>query len=493
MDMDSSCNDPALRSWVESANPPGTGTAPGPEALTLPSPGGRGFHTSPSTDFPIQNLPYGVFTSSDLKEPRRIGCRIGDFILDIPRAIDAGLLNVGVDAIKALRSTDLNSFMALGRVEWQRVRRAISSLLRADNPRPRLRDDAKLREHVMRPVSEAHMLIPARIGDYTDFYASIHHATNVGSMFRPDNPLLPNYRHLPVGYHGRASSIVVSGTGGGGGGDRGPWFPRPMGQIQPDESKPPVFGPSRLLDYEMELGAFIGPGNVIWHRIPMAEAREHLFGMVIVNDWSARDVQKWEYQPLGPFNAKNFATTISPWVVTMEALEPFRVPPPPRAPGDPELLDYLRPVEDMAYDITVEVWIQPAAPAEPAPAKRSSTAVLMAHSPQPTATLISRGNFRDMYWTLAQMLVHHTSTGCNMRAGDLIASGTISGPAEESRGCLLERTWRGTKPVRLADGTERKFLQDGDEVIMRAYCEREGAARIGFGECRGTVAPATPA
>jgi len=439
----------------------------------------RGFQNAPSTDFPIQNLPFGVFAPSDLKEPRRIGVRIGDFILDVPRAIDAGLLNVGVDAIKALRSTCLNEFMALGTDEWRRVRLALSTLLRHDNPV--LRDDAKLREHVMRPVSEAHMMLPARIGDYTDFYASIHHATNVGSMFRPDNPLLPNYRHLPVGYHGRASSIVVSGGGDGG----GPRFPRPMGQIQPDETKPPVFGPSRLLDYEMEMGVFIGPGNVIWNRIPMSEAHEHLFGMVIVNDWSARDVQKWEYQPLGPFNAKNFATTISPWVVMMDALEPFRVPPPARGADDPPLLDYLKPVDDMAYDITVEVWL-----------RGNSPALSPESSVFSPPTLISRGSFRDMYWTIAQMLVHHTSTGCNLRPGDLIASGTISGPTEDSRGCLLERTWRGTKPVKLADGTERRFLQDGDEVIMRAYCDprnAKGAVRIGFGECRGTVVAAMPA
>jgi fumarylacetoacetase len=283
-------------------------------------------------------------------------------------------------------------------------------------------------------------------------------------MFRPDNPLLPNYKHLPVGYHGRASSIVLSGTP----------LRRPMGQTVASDLGPPAFGPCKLLDYEMEMGFFVGHGNELGTRIAMAEATSHIFGMVIVNDWSARDVQKWEYQPLGPFNAKNFGTSISPWVVTLDALAPFRVDGPPRGQGDPEMLPYLRPTEECGLDITVEV--------------RISSAAMREEHIEPT--LISRGSMRDMYWTIAQMLVHHTSTGCNMRPGDLLATGTISGQSEDSRGCLLERTWRGQNPVNLGDGSQRKFLQDGDEVIMHAYCQAEGARRIGFGECRGTVLPA---
>jgi fumarylacetoacetase len=308
------------------------------------------------------------------------------------------------------------------------------------------------------------MLLPATIGDYTDFYASIHHATNVGSMFRPDNPLLPNYKHLPVGYHGRASSIIVSGTP----------VRRPMGQTVSSDTGPPTFGPSRLLDYELELGFFVGPGNATGERIPMSKARDHIFGMVIVNDWSARDVQKWEYQPLGPFNAKNFATSISPWVVTTEALEPFRIPGPPRGQDDPQPLEYLRPIDDSGYAITVEAVL--------------STAAMQRGGTKPMN--VSLSTFADMFWTTSQMLVHHTSTGCNLRPGDLLASGTISGTAEESRGCLLERTWRGQKPLQLPDGSTRKFLEDGDEVGIRAFCEAKTARRLGFGWCTGIVQPA---
>ena len=316
----------------------------------------------------------------------------------------------------------------------------------------------------MIPREAVDLLAPAVIGDYTDFYASVHHATNVGSMFRPDNPLMPNYKHLPVGYHGRSSSIVASGTP----------VRRPRGQTKADDAALPAYGPSRLLDYEMEMGFFVGPGNDLGRPIPMSRARSHIFGMVIVNDWSARDVQKWEYQPLGPFNAKNFATSISAWVVTMDALEPYRVAAPPRDEDDPPLVDYLKPVDDGAYDITVEVHLASQQMRE----RRMDPA------------RISRGSFTDMYWTIEQMLVHHASTGCNFRPGDLLASGTVSGPAEDSRGCLLERTWRGQNPIKLPDGTERKFLADGDEVTMRAWCERQGAARIGFGDCRGVIVPA---
>jgi fumarylacetoacetase len=431
-------HDPALRSWVEAAN-------------------------DPTSDFPIQNLPFGVFRRAGSSEPPRIGVAIGDHILDVLGCLEEDLLTaIGPEAARALSGSTLNHLMSQGSSTWSATRRAISALLATGTPT--VRDNAVLRERLLVPGADAELAVPAVIGDYTDFYASVHHATNVGSMFRPDNPLLPNYKHLPVGYHGRASSIVASGTP----------IRRPHGQTKADDAAGPAFGPSRLLDYELELGFLIGPGNDLGQRISMAEARRHIFGMVIVNDWSARDIQKWEYQPLGPFNAKNFATTISPWVVTLEALEPYRVPGPPRQDGDPPTLEYLEPTEDAAYDITVEVYLSSA------PMRQQGTEPMR----------VSRGSFTDMYWTIAQMLVHHTSTGCNLTPGDLMASGTISGAAEDTRGCLLERTWRGQNPLRLPDGTERKFLADGDEVIIKAFCQKPGAPRIGFGACRGVIVPA---
>ena len=329
------------------------------------------------------------------------------------------------------------------------VREAIRSELAEDAPD---RDDTAKR---LIKQSEVEMILPCEIGDYTDFYASIHHATNVGSMFRPDNPLLPNYRWIPIGYHGRASSIVVSGTS----------FHRPKGQTRDDASQPPQFGPTKRLDYELEVGVMIGKGNALGQSVPIDRAEQHILGLCIVNDWSARDVQTWEYQPLGPFLAKNFATSISPWIVTLDALAPFRVDAPV---NDPPPLPYLSPPGAL-YEIALEVWLRSAKMREP--------------------MLVSRGNFRDMYWTIAQLVTHHASNGCNLRAGDLLASGTVSGTTKESRGCLLERTWRGSEPLELPTGEQRRFLEDGDEVIMRAYCEREGATRIGFGECRGTVLP----
>jgi fumarylacetoacetase len=284
-------------------------------------------------------------------------------------------------------------------------------------------------------------------------------------MFRPNQPLMPNWKHLPVGYHGRASSIVVDGTP----------VRRPHGQTSATDDGPPSFGPSKLLDHELEMGVFFGgQGNALGSRIPVSKAAEHLFGCVIVNDWSARDVQKWEYQPLGPFNAKNFCTSVSPWVVTLEALRPYCIPGPARKETDPSMLDYLRWSDDFVVDVKLEVLIASAAMREKGMAP----------------TRVSIGTFADMYWTMSQMLAHHTSTGCNMRPGDLLASGTISGPAKESRGCMLERTWRGAEPITLADGTERRFLQDGDELIIRGWCEKPGLPRIGFGECRGMVLPA---
>ncbi|MBT8487072.1 MAG: fumarylacetoacetase [Phycisphaerales bacterium] len=428
---------PDRRSWVESANDPGS-------------------------DFPIQNLPFGVFRRRGSDEPPRIGVAIGDAIADVRVLVEQRHLDAaGPAGGCALCGESLNAFMTQGPEVWNTTRRAVATLLDADEPA--LRDNASLRTQAIVAQRDAEMCLPAVIGDYTDFYCSIHHATNVGSMFRPDNPLMPNYKHLPVGYHGRASSIVTSPTP----------VRRPFGQTIAADADTPAFGPCRLLDYEMEMGFFVGPGNPLGTRIPLAAARSHIFGMVIVNDWSARDVQKWEYQPLGPFNAKNFLTSISPWVVTLAALEPYRVDGLARGADDPPVLDYLRPTEPAGFDVTVEVLI--------------ASAAMRDKGLDPVR--VSTGNFQDMYWSITQMLTHHTSTGCNLRPGDLLASGTISGPTEDARGCLLERTWRGQHPIALPDGTERKFLQDGDEVIMRAAATGAGA-RIGFGECRGIVMPA---
>ena len=438
MPLDETHN-PHRRSWVESANAPGS-------------------------DFPIQNLPFGVIRRHGTKEEPRIGVAIGDQVLDVQQCVrDQQLNSISPECACALSAKSLNDFMALGRSHWKAARVAVGELLDSKSTKPRTPAKPQAVSALI-PMGDAEIMLPASIGDYTDFYASIHHATNVGSMFRPDNPLLPNYKWLPVGYHGRASSIVVSGTP----------IKRPMGQTVTSDAGPPTCGPSKLLDYEMELGFFVGQGNAMGERIEMRSAPNHIFGMVIVNDWSARDVQKWEYQPLGPFNAKNFATTISPWVVTMDALEPFRVTGARRDKSDPQPLEYLQPIEDMAFDITVEVHLL--------------TAQMRERRIEPA--LISRGNFSDMYWTIAQMLVHHTSTGCNMRPGDLLASGTISGPTEDSRGCLLERTWRGQNPIKLPDGTERKFLQDGDEVTMSAFAQNQSGYRIGFGKCTGVILPA---
>jgi fumarylacetoacetase len=312
------------------------------------------------------------------------------------------------------------------------------------------------------------MLLPVEIGDYTDFYASIFHATNVGSMFRPTNPLLPNYKYVPIGYHGRSSSIVVSGT----------HVRRPSGQLKDETDAQPTMASTKRLDYELEIGAFVGPGNTLGVPVDISRATEHLFGICLLNDWSARDIQTWEYQPLGPFLAKNFATTISPWVVTMEALGPFRCPAFVRPEGDPPPLPYLSSPDDAQYggiDVNLEVYL--------------NSRNMRAKSMKPV--MLSRGNFREMYWTIAQMLAHHASNGCNLRPGDLLGSGTVSGPTRDSMGSLLELTWRGSEPLKLPSGEDRKFLEDGDEVIMRGYCEKEGAVRIGFGEARGVVALST--
>jgi fumarylacetoacetase len=423
-------HDPALCSWVESAN---TG----------------------ETDFPIQNLPFGIFV--DASGRGRIGVAIGQYVLDVPAAIETEALLLQGDLACALSAESLNSFMSLGAASWRDARTAISDLLREDAPR---------QDRLLRQMAETTMLLPASIGDYTDFYASRHHATNVGRMFRPDGePLMPNWLHLPVGYHGRASSIVVSGTE----------IKRPHGQLKPDDG-PPVYAPCNLLDYELEFGAFIGSGNAMGSPVGIGQAMDHIFGLVILNDWSARDIQKWEYQPLGPFNAKNFASTISPWVVTMQALAPFRSHGPARQADDPALLEYLTPATGSsdAIDVIAEVHVSSAAMRE------AGTAAMR----------LSRGTLADLSWSFSQMLAHHTSTGCPMNAGDLIGSGTVSGPEKTARGCMLELSWRGTEPIDLPDGTQRRFLQDGDELTISAFCERDGATRIGFGGCSGVILPA---
>ena len=434
--------DPSLVSWVESAH-------------------------HPDTDFPIQNLPFGVFRRAGSGEMPRVGVAIGDQILDVPACLAEGLLEEvreGPAAI-ACAAPSLNALMALGRPHWTALRQGVSQVLRAGG-RPS-RYDRERADRILVPAADAELLVPAEIGDYTDFYASVHHATNVGGMFRPDNPLLPNYKWVPIGYHGRASSVVASGTP----------VRRPRGQAKGAQDARPSYGPSRQLDYELEVGAFVGPGNPLGHPVRIDEAEAHLFGLCLVNDWSARDVQAWEYQPLGPFLAKSFATTVSPWVVTLDALEPFRTAAYERPAGDPAPLPYLASTVDQArggFDITLEVWLRTAA-------MRDARA---------DAVRLSRGSFAAMYWTVAQLLTHHTSNGCNLRPGDLLASGTVSGPERDARGCLLELTSRGDEPLTLPTGETRRFLEDGDEVILRGYCAREGAARIGFGECRGVVLPA---
>ncbi len=430
-------HDAARRSWVESAN-------------------------LPDADFPLQNLPFGAFKLGD-NSAVHLGTAIGDKIFDLNAAAQRGLLPES--ATDACRQPTLNPLMAAGAPVWSALRSRLSELLGADTcPAGDLRKRA---EECLVPARNATMLLPAHIGDYTDFYASIHHATNVGSMLRPDNPLLPNYKWIPIGYHGRASSIRVSGTN----------VRRPHGQLKPAEAHEPSFGPTKNLDYELELAAFVGPGNQLGDRIPLSAAPAHLFGVVLLNDWSARDMQVWEYQPLGPFLAKNFASTISPWVVTFEALAPFRAPAFVRPPADSTPLPYLVEANDTAHgglDLVLEV----------------SLLTAKMRLERQTPHRISRGNFNTMYWTLGQMLAHHASNGCNLSPGDLIGSGTVSGTSRDSRGCLLEYTWRGTDPLRLPNGEERKFLADGDEVVLRGYAERPGAQRIGLGECRGTILPA---
>ena len=410
--------DPALQSWVESAN-------------------------AADTDFPLQNLPFGRFRRADDAD-WQIGVAIGDQVLDLRRA---GVIDSG----------DMNHLMRLPRGARLALRSALSEGLR--------RGSAKQARFVDALVAQAsvQLSVPCTIGDYTDFYTGIHHANTVGKLFRPDQPLMPNYKWVPIGYHGRASSINVSGSS----------FHRPNGQRRGADDSPPLFGPSTRLDYELELGVFIGAPNLQGEAIPMAQAEDHVFGIALFNDWSARDIQAWEYQPLGPFLAKNFASTVSPWIVTLEALAPFRRPF-SRPSGDPEPLPYLDSAanrEQGVIAIDLEVWLQTAA-------MRAS-----GHA----GDLLSRSNFTDAYWTVAQLVAHHTVNGCNLASGDLLGTGTLSGAAAGQAGSLLELTNGGKTPLRLSNGEVRTWLDDGDSVILRASCTRDGARRIGFGECRGTV------
>ena len=407
----------------------------------------------PNTDFPIENLPFGLY--EDDRQRRHTCLAIGDQVLDLPGIAHEGLLN-------ASQTLGLGP-RGLGHIEaWRagEIRRRAAELL--GDPK----DRERVESHLL-PQSSVKMLPPfgvGGIGDYTDFYASIHHATNVGRLFRPDAPLLPNYKWVPIGYHGRASSIIISGTG----------VHRPCGQTKAPDAAEPSFGPTRMFDYELEAGFYICHGNNLGEPIPLEKAEEHIFGLCLLNDWSARDIQAWEYQPLGPFLGKSFATSISPWVVTLDALEPYRVPAAPRPEGDPKPLPYLWSEEDQArgaFDIHLEVLL--------------ATSKMRAAGEPPAR--ISHGNLKDLYWTLAQMVTHHASNGCNLRPGDLLATGTVSGATPESVGSLLERTKRGTEPLTLPNGEQRRFLEDGDEVILKGWCEREGYPRIGFGECRGIV------
>lgn len=404
---------------------------------------------APDSHFPLQNLPFGVCRPR-AGGPARCASRIGDFVIDLAALEAAGHFRSDEFGVERPFAHDsLNAFMALGRPAWRRARAVLQALL--TGPREALPADA------LRSIGEVEMLLPARIGDYTDFYASYHHAHNVGTMLRgAENALMPNWLHLPVGYHGRASSIVLDGTP----------VRRPRGQIKPPDAPAPLFGPSRSLDYELEVAFFVGPGNALGQPVPIEQAEEHIFGFVLMNDWSARDVQAWEYQPLGPFLAKNFCTSISPWIVTLEALEPFRRPLPTQSP---EPLPYLR--GGSTYDLVLEAHL---------------------HAPGAAPFAATRTNFQNLYWSAAQMLAHHTCGGCNLQPGDLLGSGTVSGPTEESRGCLLERTWRGAHPLTLSNGAARKQLEDGDKLTLTGWAQGEGF-RVGFGEVSGTVLPALAA
>jgi len=430
-------HDPKLTSWVAAAND------------------GR-------TDFPIQNLPFAIFRRRGSSEAWRGGVAIGDQIVDMAAAVQAGVFSGDALApAQAAAESTLNSLMGLGPQRLSHLRKALSNALQTGSAQ-----EAALKTCLV-PQADAEYTVPARIGDYTDFYTSVHHATNIGKQFRPDNPLLPNYKWVPIGYHGRSSSIAISGQS----------FPRPRGQTMPPGAESPSFGPCKRLDIELELGVFVGAGNASGEPIDIADAEDHVFGVVLLNDWSARDIQGWEYQPLGPFLSKNFASTISPWVVTTEALAPYRVPAVVRPEGDPQPLPYLDSAHNRdagAFDIQLEALIE-------TPALRSAG--------QPPARLCLT-SYRHAYWTVAQMVTHHTVNGCNLQPGDMLGSGTLSGPTLDQACALIELTSGGKNPVQLHGGEQRTWLEDGDTVILRGWCEKPGAARIGFGECVGTVLPA---
>ena len=429
-------HDPALRSWVASAN-------------------------AAATDFPIQNLPFGVFRRKGAAEPFRCGVAIGDQILDLTsvsrtQAIEGSAAHPA----HAAASASLNAFMAMGSSAWSALRLALSRALRENAAEQRA-----LRVCLV-PQADVEFDVPARIGDFSDFYTSIHHATNIGRQFRPDNPLLPNFKWVPIGYHGRCSSIGVSGHR----------FPRPVGQLKAADAQVPVLSPSKRMDLELELGIFVGTGNESGAPIAITEAEAHVFGLCLLNDWSARDIQAWEYQPLGPFLAKSFASTVSPWVVTLEALAPYRVPF-TRPEDDPQPLPYLDSAanrEQGSIDIRMEALLQ--------------SERMQREGAQPIS--LAKTSYRHSYWTLAQLVAHQTVNGCNLRPGDLLGSGTMSGPAPEEAAALIELTVGGTKPIALPNGETRTFLEDGDTVILKGWCEGAGMARIGFGTCEGTLLPA---
>src|ERR1700761_1752107 len=405
----------------------------------------------PASDFPIQNLPYGVFSANGLAP--RVGVAIGDYVLDLWELEQDGRFAFG--ELGVFSAPSLNPFMALGPKAWSKTRARISELLRHDHPE--LRDNEELRKQALVPMRDVKLHMPITVSGYTDFYASREHATNVGVMFRgKDNALQPNWLHMPIGYNGRASTVVVSGTA----------VRRPRGQLKPPNAKLPVFGPSRRLDFELEMGAVIGQASAMGEALTEAQAQEMIFGFVLLNDWSARDIQQWEYVPLGPFQGKAFATSISPWVVTSAALEPFRRPGPQQEPAP---LPYLQQAQPNNYDIELEVGLRAASMAKPA--------------------CICRTNFKYMYWSSVQQLMHHASSGCAMNIGDLLGSGTISGPEKHQRGSLMEISWNGTEPIELPGGGTRTFLEDGDSLVMHGWCQGEGY-RIGFGEVEGTILPA---
>ena len=433
-------HDPAARSWLASANQNGC-------------------------DFPIQNLPFAVFKVQGSDEPFRGGVAIGDQVLDLARLSQTGCLQgLAAQAAQAGAQSRLNALMALGPAAWSALRHALFDLLKQGASTP----VQQALQACLVPQSSVQYTVPAQIGDYTDFYTSVHHATNIGKLFRPDNPLLPNYKWVPIGYHGRASSIGISGQA----------FARPKGQLKAPDAEAPVLAPSQRLDIELELGIFLGQGNAQGEPIALGDAEDHVFGLCLLNDWSARDIQAWEYQPLGPFLSKSFATTVSPWVVTMEALAPYRVPF-SRPQGDPQPLPYLDSEANRsagAFDIQLQLGLQ-------TPQMRAAGQ---------TDAQICRTSYRHAYWTIAQMVTHHTVNGCNLQPGDLFGSGTLSGPTPDQAGALIELTEGGKHPLALPNGERRTFLQDGDAVVIRGWCEKDGAARIGFGECRGTVLPARP-